>query len=475
MPPVDSNRESPVKKRRTTTIQRAVSGADPGDPLANLLKKSAGQHKGTLTLDGRCYRLQVLLLLISRYWNELPARQQSFLNSELEQLLNDEDASIQSFAFLCCAAALAHLSKPLPQTTPHWTNVWSLASRKITNPAVCRAACHAMHIALDKSVVDRGRVMKDIERVMSELVVQGPAQPYDSVCAFFTHALQLTRRDIHFHRLGFGERVLDWLTDCWESAVSTRVSADSLCVSHTLELLTAICGLANVPILRRLHPPPESALADWLVERTRTTVIREYFLQSRIGLSENPAKGFDPLTPVEDTQISQTRSDDQGMPSSIALKASRFLLRNVEVLLSTWEAVSERTIQVGQARLALEQSVLALLFEATLGLNGIRLTIKSVQKAYSLTVRVISALADQSFKNPELSHIVSALDMITTTTRDNPYQFPFEALTQPGSLSGLLTSHRVQEHQRVAPSGIQYAQAVQSILWDELHVRSSGS
>ena len=58
------------------------------------------------------------------------------------------------------------------KAAPHWDQVWSLALRRLSNPSVCRTACHTANVLLSKSLPSPALVTSSLEAFARDLDVQ---------------------------------------------------------------------------------------------------------------------------------------------------------------------------------------------------------------------------------------------------------------------------------------------------------------
>ncbi|KAG8695931.1 Serine/threonine-protein kinase tel1, partial [Ceratobasidium sp. 395] len=201
----------------------------------------------------RNYRLQVLLFLIERHWMEFSATIQSEICTTLSSFLSQDDHISASWAFTCCAAIACVDRSPNPSTTSPVVNdigiFWNHAIRRISVALECRAACHAAHAIARSGHLDNQTLYRDIETFATDLLVQGPAFPHDSVCAFLVECLRFASRDVRLFRKQLEDKVLGWLSETWNVTEIVRNGVRNRLDTHypadVLELLQTSCGLAR--------------------------------------------------------------------------------------------------------------------------------------------------------------------------------------------------------------------------------------
>ncbi|KAG8899666.1 Serine/threonine-protein kinase tel1, partial [Tulasnella sp. 403] len=415
---------------------------DATDPLLDLLKPAM-----PTTLDARLYALEVVLFLIDHHWSLLKPHHHDTLLTELLNLLNSEDQPIQSMSFLCLSAVIAAVSDATesrdPKVVAAIAVVWASAVRRIGNPLVCRTACHAMHILLVEGCIEHNQALKDIERMIAEITWQGPPLPYDSVCHFFSEALRLTHRNVRLHHLGLETKVLSWLAETWMSADLSgnhRQLADPYKMEDLLHLLESICGLERDNPVKRKLLLPDSSIVDWMLERSRTDTIRNFFLHARLPQVSQERSTLSKSIHHTSPPVGLEGNENQGMPSPTANKCTTFLLKAVDQAMVFWESSPDmRMVQVLRIRSALELAILAMMFETSLHLNGVRYNIKSIRRAYSLLILSLQSFSSRAWTDQERAIVAYSLDPVVNVDDGGIQQPAFEVMVKPVKASGLRT------------------------------------
>ncbi|KAG9042083.1 Serine/threonine-protein kinase tel1, partial [Tulasnella sp. UAMH 9824] len=440
------------------------------EPVGDLIRRCTRPT----TPEVRYYSLQVALFVIDRHWTSLTESDRIDVVNELTLALGAEDVTTQSLSFLCLAA-IAALSSPDDHKFSEdkgrvidWNSLWEKGIRNAGVLSVCRAAIHMLHMILRRRLVERTQMLKDIVRLLKDVAVQGPAQPSDSVCSFFTEALQLAGRDMRLHQLNLGDNVLAWLSDCW-SVGPLHGSKGRLLRSYTvkdmLSLLEAICNLHVPNSLNDWILLPDSLVVEWFMERHRTDLIRRYFFESRLEpiTAQLPAGGGKSVPHSDQTEV---RNAEQRMPPVTAQKCTRYLQKCIDQLTAQWDDSPDiRMIHFSQIRSALETAVLALQFETSLRMQGIRANRKLMRSAYELILRLMENMVAKSWKDPEKALMLMALDPLVSEGGEVDQMAPFEVITKPGRSSGL--RHGTSTATPSLPSS-KVATRRCGVLWEEL-------
>ncbi len=468
----------------------------PRNPLLDLFKATHGNP------DVQLYNLQLLLFVIEKHWLRLPESLRGSIIQELVNVLHHDDSSFVSIGFLCFGAIAARLPSsnddggdPSPDRSDFdWVTIWDLASRKGNDPNVCRAAYHTLRILLPTSLMDSSRKAKELERIISDIAIQGPAVPYDSVCSFLSEALRFANSSVRVKQLSLDEKVFTWLNDTWTSQGLEFISFPSIVAREPkskhkefftsldiLSLLQTMCNLRGGRIPQPSHLLPTSNLVSWYVERRRTNTIRRYFFECRLPNPVARTQSAAISTTVEHGRDKNVdpglpHSIQQGMPSNMASKCSKLLLKLVEQLSVPWESPPDlRQIRPSQIRFGLDTIAVAFLFEACLNLNGTRMNLKALRKGYELMITLLELTTKRGWREIDKAFILAGLDPLTSASRPQVEGVTDFALVDPGEGSGLQDEliRGLKTRRMTFETHLLQESSERPLLWRELQVRSS--
>jgi serine-protein kinase ATM len=428
-------------------------------PITSLLASISGQS----TTAVRVYHLQILLFFIDRHWLILHENLQNEVIHMLLQFVSYDEGVIQSWVFLCFAA-IAHANSsrvnrssetPGPFTTTSerlpdlatWDSIWTNAIRRVNVPIVCRAACHAAHALLHshskatnaiQNLLSSQRVMSEIETLGKDLDVQGPAYPYDSVCAFLAQCMHAASQDMRLYRMHLEEKVLSWLVDSWKMVNMVRRMSLYL-VKDIMLLLEGICGLTRRSDLVSRVPLPQCQITDVLTEQAKTKVIRDFLMDAQLPIFRKPMQAMKPSMAIGAGGHDYFSSAQQLIEPRIReRKVSTFLLKSLEALLSDWEGNTSHTT-AEKARLCLDVAITALSFESSLILNGTQANRRVVQCACKLISIVTALTADPRWTAGEKALILLGLDPLITTGNEDNSGDGWDGMLPPDVGSGIKT------------------------------------
>ncbi|CUA74607.1 ataxia telangectasia mutated family protein [Rhizoctonia solani] len=399
----------------------------------------------------RNYRLQVLLFLIDRHWDKLSLAVQSEVCSTLSAFFSQDDHTSSSWAFICCAA-IACAQKPASkalssnQISEEITSFWTHAIRKTTVTLECRAACHAANAITQSGHLDDQTLFKDIEAFAADLLVQGPAFPHDSVCAFLIECLRIAGRDAGLYRKQLEDKVLGWLSESWSATETVRNNArarlDTYSLGDILELLQTACVMTRrilpiaVPLL------PDCVTTDVMLERHQTDLIRDFLIYARIPAfrPDNPrAPGTRDATGPSLLQNAADIPDkDLTVPNDRARKSSAFLLKSLDALLAEWDISKDPTAMSREAaRRAADLACLALWFEASLVSDGMRANTRVIKAACSLIQRIIPCISASRWTADERATMLLPFDVLINDGEDTVEHTPWKGILDPDVDTGI--------------------------------------
>jgi ataxia telangiectasia mutated family protein len=413
----------------------------------------------------RNYRLQVLLFLIDRHWNELSASIQSDICSTLLSFFSQDDHVSSSWAFVCCAsiACAQEVSKssPLPRTSEDIVAFWSHAIRKTTVALECRAACHAANAIARNGHLDDQTLFKDIEVFTADLLVQGPAFPHDTVCAFLVECLQIANRDVRLYRKQLEDKVLGWLFESWSVTEvmrnNSRTRLDTHLLSDVLELLQASCMMT-----RRIVPAssaflPDCATTEIMLERHRTGLIRDFLVHAQLPKFRpgNPSESVfnEPVLSDPLYCVAETPESELVVPNDRARKSSAFLLKSLDALLAEWDSAKDVTLMPREAaRRAADLVCLALWFEASVTSDGMRSNTRVIKAACSLARRITPCVSASRWTSEERATMMLAFDTLIDDGEDRVGYTPWKGILDPDVETGIKRRALAQMMQHKGPT-----------------------
>jgi ataxia telangiectasia mutated family protein len=385
------------------------------DPLTSLIRNL---EMGTSA--SRLLALQVMHFLVDQHWNDLHGEARKDIRRVLIDLLDDDDANIQSWALLGLAFLATTLdteadtgdidarSQKQAEDTD-WSRVWTYAIRKSSQTATSRAACHAADAILKYGKVPPSSVIGDIDNTLRTLEIQGPPYPYDSVCALLTSMLKAARTDVRLYAKKLEEQVIAWVSR-WNALEGMRGKGrmDATTPSDILALLNEACRFRHIPIATTTVEEvlPDCAVVDRVLEEYRLAPIRQYLLHGEIS-DTTRRKGSSP----SDGSMKDTPTATLGFLDGVPKKICRILLDNLTAFIDDWsilpneEGNKKLESPPDRVRRSIDMIVLSLSFQASLEINGIQPDTTVIQQILQLLRLIRSSLSSPSYSTSAL-HLV---------------------------------------------------------------------
>lgn len=371
--------------------------------------------------------LQILVFLLNKRWKDLAPDARDSIRLKLLELLDDEDAVLQSWAYVGLSA-LAYAenameaeeigSRALPMTPAGvaarrrqeqtaWERVWTHAVRKTSFMTTSRAACHAADTIIQTGKVDIARCVKDVGSLLRNVDIQGPPTVTDSACTFLVTAIDSVRADAGLYAANLEDKVVDWFAKTYEVDGGSRMRnrMGSSTSAGILRLLGTICSFSKASIA-------DSSVAEHLVDSP--VVNRLIHEHQTSGLRQLILYGTMPPLPVTEPESMLAASSPKEDSESLGFlegrprKLSDILQSAVQTTTNEWSPKDQRSspLTVIRLRKTLDAVVLLLTYQAAVQLNGFRPdTTGCIMTAVKLLDTVLPHLGSLS-ENVAAQHLV---------------------------------------------------------------------
>lgn len=337
--------------------------------------------------------LQIVVFLLNKYWKDLAPDARDSLRLKLLELLDDEDAMLQSWAYVGLSAlaygenvleAEESASRALPMTPAAvaarrrqeqtaWERVWTHAVRKTSFMTTSRTACHAVDTIIRTGKVDNSRCMKDIGSLLRNVDIQGPPTVTDSACAFLVTAVESVRADAGLYAANLEDKVVDWFAKTYEVDGGSRVRnrMGSATSAGVLRLLGVICGFSKADISDTTVAEHlvDSPVVNRLIHEHQTSQLRQLILHGTMPPLPAAESELAPPSPS-----AREDSDSLGFLEGRPRKLSDILQTAVQTTINEWSPKDQRSspLTVIRLRKSLDAVVLLLTYQAAVQLNGFR-------------------------------------------------------------------------------------------------------
>lgn len=383
-----------------------------------------------------CFRLQIILFLVERHWKKLHSEIARRLIKSVTTLLTNEDLQIQNWAFLI-VAAVARYEDNKDESFSQWDHIWTIAIRRLSNPATCRVAAHVANILLSANRLEPSMITTSIENLSRDIEIQGPHFPSDAVCTFFAKCLIIAANDIRLFRLRLPEKIFLWLSTNWKpmdgiyrshNIGQTRPRADPLSPLHLVTLISRICAIEKTLDISPTRFIPDCAIANMTVDMCETSVIRAYIEAQVPSYSRE-----DPPTPRTSPSTSSNAIE------GIERRISAWLERSLNALILDGADMGEAywtTMNSDSIRRHLDLASVVLIVQGLFDFERTHTSGPAIKSACSLLISLAPTLAFKKWRSDERAFILAGLDLLFVPFYEYP-SVSFPALLDPGVASGI--------------------------------------
>ena len=447
------------------------------------------------------HRLQILHFFVSTHWSALHSGLQVKIFNLAQDLVGAEDSVIQSWALLCLAA-LAQLpvpveEPPLGPASPSkklktgskaplspWEQVWLTCLRRLSNRAIGRPAAHAasciFRVSLDAvnaettPLVSRVRLVSDLEILMRDLSIQGPAHPCDSVCNLFTFALELAQDDIRLHQLDLPDKLYAWLTSgsTWSPKAPSSTNnemPDTALLFHMLVRMLSTSNVSSAPDLlwSEAQVRPRCEATRVLSEMYDSRRICNFIFEAKLPKFTPPAPASTSRG-LEDTAPSQTQGPSPNLQSALATKLCLWIQRTLENQLADRPSAGKDGkpklfSNLDALRRLLQFCVTALLFDAATARGRPQANRSLRLAAAQLLAQLVPSIGNTKWRLSERADLLATLSLLFAPVPVPTFDGVFLGLLAPTDGSGVRSDLRCKASLPPLPAG-----EIQSALLDQL-------
>ncbi|CAO1638465.1 unnamed protein product [Sympodiomycopsis kandeliae] len=434
---------SPSKKRRfeTPRSRGALHAILDSLPLANGESLPKAHPR-------RLWNLQVLAVVISGHGAKLTDQALAEISVSLKNLLHDEDEEVQNWAFLSCAE-LACLRRPSTQELIDYA--WTFSIRRMSSPQSCRAAAVAASATLASDRLDTDLVLNELTSLLSELELNAPPYPHDSICQFFVSALDLSRNNVTLSKKQYESRVLAWLFNSWQPTVGItkgaqgRLQVNEQDVYWTYQLLSRIGHMSNLLCFEReTFVMPGCPIVDQMLYEREVAPVSNLLIEAKI---ETRAQQTGKAKASSDANSRKESSTATRSPTALELRMIRYFIDAINTISDEWSQVQSEEptfaelATVEQTRRSVDLTVLALLLDSTLYVNGVKSDGQLSMHAHKLLVCATKTLAETNrWSVVERTSLLQSLHPVIAGATSSPWVGVPHLLTNtlsPGLRSGL--------------------------------------
>ncbi|CAH7678695.1 hypothetical protein PPACK8108_LOCUS13153 [Phakopsora pachyrhizi] len=423
------------------------------------------------------HRIQILALVVDRYWNDLSSSIQSQIFKTASDLLSSNDSVVLDWVFILMSN-LSSRNKTIStkRTVPYlakgdvdfceWEHFWLFSIRKVAQQACCRSACYAAYCILKKNLLPTHVTRDGVHNFLVDLHAHGPSYPFDSVCLLLSRCLDLASNDLKMSSDALEGKALAWLSNIW-LAVDRTVSLDkSLPDGHSKRFRRTIPAgfnpeclnqlLLTVSKLPRNNWPnsltavlPECSTTEAIFYRNSTQHIRLstlYRPSSSLKTNEDSSRVSLNLDPSDAPCLRESVLSGARLlpPSQLQIQVSDILLHSLERLLGKiCESDDDPSSYISsasfsQAKMSINIILVSILFEASLRMSNLSPDL-SLQKAIGRCWNIINCMIESpKWTAPERTSLYLCFEPIILQLPSNHMTSLESRLLPPGDASGLL-------------------------------------
>ena len=424
-----------VKRRRIdNALSTLIANLDSGSTASRLL------------------HIQIMLLVNERYYEHLHAEAQAEIRRTLIDLLDNDDAGVQSWALLALGhlalkerdqsegtqsastideASLGQQESRQKHTQAEWDRVWAHATRKIGIASLSRAASHTANCLLACGLAKTARHLRDLRHILANIEVQGPSFPFDSVCAFLSTAVSIARNDATMYQQGLEDRVMGWIGK-WSVLDGSRGKGrlDQHSAADVYRLLCETTRLKPLPFVdvEADELLPDCAVVERLLQEAKTRPLRRLILYARYPakpVPQNPRS--DTLSPPVNGTLAALEPSTGGLGALEGRPriATTFLMSSLDTFIRDWTSTDTHTgFPPDRVRKAIDLIVLSFAYLGTLQCAGLHMDTACIQSAIRLLELIGPALAAQGHSLPGQHLMWAGLKPLASTIKPSPTLWP---------------------------------------------------
>jgi ataxia telangiectasia mutated family protein len=470
-----------------------VKKETPVDPVLALVPFIEGsRHR-----EARLLTLQTLYFLIDRRWNGLFLDTQAKIRAQLLPLSRDSDLDIQQWTFICLTAILVKRdTEPTargglissrsskanvaildrsPEEESVWREIWEIALRRmnLASGAACRGACLIIHALMRSRFISDARISSAMTGFFDDIITQGPATTFDTVCSFVRAALDYSDNDTKLYRMDYHQKVIIWFRHTWRAAQgayagvassSTNLSIDAI------ELLVKAAGISNIPTIWTEQASISSDIVNHMTEQTECGPIRDYLLHATL-----PAQDVKAIADRASSNL-----DDSASSGAVPIQTLRE--RRTQILDFFTDTLHETTSTLDLAstikvKSALDVAVFAIITWAAFGFDNEEPEHTVMETACNLLDKILQQILQHGDYGPqEMSCLLSGLTPVlgqplVKSRIDRRYQM-WPTLTLPDVKAGVTTLATPDESEfPLSPPEQTAAKATLVSVWQSPRVR----
>ncbi|OIW34009.1 hypothetical protein CONLIGDRAFT_205363 [Coniochaeta ligniaria NRRL 30616] len=221
--------EQPRKRRRMVGdargIMKNITSLDPGVRLTALQLLPFIFQQKKFSADEVAESLDVLLSLIS-----------------------DKQPSVASWAMLACSSVSLHHAARDITLLPLWKQVWQIGLRSISLAGQSRTACVLLHCILEADLIPKHEIMDDINIMITNSDISGPAVLVDSSLVLMLHLLGVRNTTSPNASQATSNHIIRWVFVRWNPE-ELHYSSQHSHLATPLDLINLMRACSGMTVL----------------------------------------------------------------------------------------------------------------------------------------------------------------------------------------------------------------------------------
>lgn len=329
-----------------------------------------------------------------------------------------------------------------------------------------------------------------IKRFLTDIFIQGPTFPYDSVCLLVSECLSVAAADITLSGCEFEAKAMMWLAKIWPEVNVAKSVENSSGPTRTRKhepsgfdpeaanvLLSSISALTAFPRLGYSLVVPSCLIGEFFFNQESTRLIRDLVVHQTVPPSYNP----EPISPAKLEESLKSLSSGvqrvmdllpgSAMHHGISDTLTKGLEATIKKIVDTdSQELTSMSSSVLVVKSAIDIVIVGLLHESARRISGIRPNRDTLKACEKLLNALNQALEAHTWTAAQLATLISAYEPIIHPGLENNMRSLASRLSSPGLASGLprrqLTSHGVAALTSTQlPSSLTVWQRLMPVVW----------
>ncbi|KAI1489322.1 phosphatidylinositol 3 [Biscogniauxia mediterranea] len=341
--------EQPRKKQRTTTgfsrLRQKLRSADTAIQFT---------------------ALQIIPYFVSGV--DITVDEASEILSSLLGMITNKNSKMASWAMIACASLVSKPSATDNSLGALWKQSWQIAVRSVSMTGTCRASSVLLHSIVTSEILSYREIADDVNNIVTNADVNGPAVVVDSSLLLMTALLHLRNHQLPNASHATCNNIVRWMLFRWDPADANYISSYSVHVSplDVVNLIRAAHGDQKVSF-----SPSSQTIAGSIAETLSLLKERESVLRYILLLGDDVSGPLPRVDGLHQVATSPTFFADSSSAYSTKKLVAELLYPKLEAIGALCDAWARRdgSVQITPEKL---HSVISCLVTSALILPQLR-------------------------------------------------------------------------------------------------------